>query len=372
MNLFGGQVRGLIAGLFKVLALACLLIVAGSEVGRAAVLERFRVGGWAGNAYSDSGGRLATCVAAARYKSGNTLYVQVDTSYRWAIGSSAPDWTLRIGSDVPLRFRIDGGAWQRGTAKATAMNLARMKMPDGGYIISRFRRGRSLYVDYGSKTYEFRLTGTSRLMKRMATCIDQNTARYGASPAAGDVTADSSASPDNAGTQPTESSAPRAAVDPAVTLEATQALFNLIGEAGLSGLRIVPEEQRSDNYKGLHAVAGNDARIVVAHIFQPGGYTSESDLMALVVADSRTNCQGTFSSGTEEVTSNGKQLLTSYCDCKGPDRHLFERTAIVKRKAGGVYVYSVANTRSKTDGGKALAPDLTASAFYSAAASAAN
>lgn len=360
-------------GFYRSLVLAGLFFLLAAGSGRAAVVETFRLGGWKGSAYTDdTTGRFSNCVASAQYRSGITLLVQVDTTYNWAIGFSAPNWNMKVGDDIRLQYRIDGGAWQQGTAKAAAVNLARMQMPPNGYIIKRFRRGRTLYVYDGTNNYQFRLTGTSKLMARLARCVDRNSARYGAAPGMGSA-ASSGASGGLGQTQPVQPTTP-AAPDPQLAVEATQALFNLMGSAGLSGLKLIPGGQREENYKGLHAVAGDDARKLVAHIFAPGSYTNENELMSLIVADSQKTCgNGSFSSSTERVTVGGKAVFTSRCTCQEGDHELIERVAVVKRNAGGLFVYGVSDTYIGEGGGAPVSPpELTDAAFNSAAATAAN
>jgi len=361
--------------LVRLLVAAGAALLFGLASAQAAIVENFRLGGWNASAFTDDqSGRFSTCVASATYKSGITLYVQVDTTYNWAIGFSAPHWNMEVGSDIPLQYRIDRGAWQSGVAKATSKDLARMQMPQGGYIITRFRRGRTLYVYDGANNYQFRLTGTSRLMARLAKCVEQNIARYGAAPGAGDVAAAPAQgglgnnAPAKATTTPSTS-----ANDPQLAVEATQALFNLMGSAGISGLKLIPDGQRTEDLNGLHAVAADDARTLVAHIFPAGSYTSEEELMSLAVADSQKSCtEGSFSSGTERITEGGRQLYTSYANCETGDHQLIERIAILKRGAGGVFVYGVADTYVGEGGGAPVSPpELTDPDFYAAAAGAA-
>ncbi|WP_422374927.1 hypothetical protein [Roseibium sp.] len=356
----------------KLLVIACLTLFAGLASAKAAIVENFRLGGWNGSAFTDDqSGRFSTCVASATYKSGITLYVQVDTSYNWAIGFSAPHWNMPVGSDIPLQYRIDRGGWQSGVAKATSKDLARMQMPEGGYIITRFRRGRTLYVYDGAYNYEFRLTGTSRLMARLAKCVEQNTARYGVAPGV------ANAAPAQGGlgqTAPAQSNNASSTVgDPQLTVEATQALFNLMGNAGISGLQLKPDGQREEDLKGLHAVAANEARTLVAHIFPAGSYTSEEELMSLSVADSQKSCaEGSFSSSTERVNQGGRDLYISHANCEAGDFQLIERVAILKRAAGGIFVYGVADTYVGEGGGAPVSPpELTDATFYSAVAAAA-
>jgi len=360
-------------GFYRLLVLAGMALVLATGNGSAGVVERFRLGSWNGSAYTDDAtGRFSNCVASANYRSGIMLLVQVDTTYNWAIGFSAPHWNMKVGDDIPLQYRIDRGAWQQGTAKATSKNLARMQMPPNGYIIKRFRRGRTLYVYDGTSNYQFRLTGTSKLMARLARCVDKNSVRYGAAPGMGSAGLPTPGASGGLGqSQPAQPATP-AAPDPKLAVEATQALFNLMGSAGLSGLKLIQEDQREDNYKGLHAVAGDEARKLVAHIFAPGSYTDENELMSLIVADSQKTCgNGNFSSGTQRVTAGGKEIFASRCACEQGDHELVERVAIVKRNAGGLFVYGVSDTFIGEGGGNPVSPPELADADFNAAAAAA-
>jgi hypothetical protein len=355
---------------------AGFLLLGSFGPGHAAVVDSFRIGSWNGSAFTDDQtGAFTTCVASANYRSGITLYVQVDTTYNWAIGFSAPHWNMKVGADIPLQYRIDRGAWQSGVAKATSKDLARMQMPQGGYIITRFRRGRMLYVRDGTYDYQFRLTGTSRLMARLAKCVERNIARHGANPGAG--TAAATRPQGGLGQSvPAKEEAPASpsAADPQLAIEATQALFNLMGSAGLSGLKLIPDGQREEDLNGLYAVAADPARTLVAHIFPPGSYQSEEELMALIVADSQKKCaEGRFSSGSERINENRKAIYTSYANCEAGDFQLIERVAIVPRKAGGVFIYGVADTYVGEGGGAPVSPpELTDPDLYSAIATAAD
>ena len=361
--------------LFRVLAIVSLFIAGAAGQATAATVESFRSGGWSGSAFTDDqSGLFSTCVASATYRSGITLYVQVDTTFSWAIGFSSPNWNMEVGADIPLQYRIDRGDWQQGTAKATSKDLARMQMPQGGYIITRFRRGRTLYVYDGTHNYEFRLTGTSRLMARLAQCVERNSAKYGAAPGMADTTESAPSGGLGQSAPAQDNTASSATNDPQLAVEATQALFNLMGSTGQSSLKLIPDGQREEDLNGLHAVAADDARTLVAHIFTPGSYSSESELMSLIIGDSQKACaEGSFSSGTDRITESGKELYTSYANCEAGDYQLKERVAILKREAGGIFVYGVADTYVGEGGGEPISPpDLSDTAFYGAAAAAAD
>ncbi len=335
-------------------------------------VDRFRLGGWLGDAYvDDANNRFSSCVASAQYRSGIAMSVQVDGNYNWFIGFSSSSWNMTVGQTIPLQYRIDRGAWQQATGEVRTATMVRIQMPANGYLVHRFRRGRLLQVFDGSNTYEFRLTGTSKLMARLGRCVEINSARFGVTPTPSAPAPGTSAPSRPGGAQPGGSQT--APASPALQVEATQALFNLMTQAGLSGLKLIPDQDREDSLKGLYAVAKKDGRTVVAHIFEKGGYASEQDLMAQIIADSAKNCEGSFQSGTEQTSEGGKQLFTSYAHCTSGDTDLVERVAIVPRAAGGIFIYGISDTYTGTaDGPTVSPPELTDPDFYRAAAEAAN
>ncbi|ADZ71733.1 hypothetical protein [Polymorphum gilvum] len=328
-------------------------------------VDSFKTGNWNGNAYvDDATGKFASCVASVSYVNGITLSVQVDGSYNWFLGFSSPNWTLKVGSSFTLSYRIDRGDWRQGTATVIDATLARMPMPADGYIITRFRRGQAMFIHDGQRSYDFRLTGTSRLMARLADCVRVNAARYGAGPAiAGAAPPEQPAQEDDGG---------EAAPDPKLQIEATQALFNLMGKARLSGLSFIDEDDRTEDYQGVHAVAGNAARLLAAHIFEEGDYASEQQLMAAMISDSAKTCEGAFQSGSQRRSVDGASLLTGFSRCVGDARSLEERYVVAPRGKGGVYVFAVADTRITAGEGAPLAPyPLDDETLFAAAAAAA-
>ena len=249
------------------LILLCLgFFLALSSITQARIVESFSVRGWRGDAFvNDQTGNFDSCVAIAKYRSGISMSVQVDANYNWWIGFSAPGWTMTPDEKIPLQFRIDRGDWQQGTATAVSKELARMPMPADGYIITRFRRGRTLYVYDGTHNYQFRLTGTSRLMARLARCVEKNASLHGAE----------TTPPQNQTQAGLGNKTDAAASNPELQVEATQVIFNLMGRLSVSGLDLVDAEAREEDLKAIHAFARNDARSIAVHIRTPGSYETE-------------------------------------------------------------------------------------------------
>lgn len=330
----------------------------------ARIVESFRLGGWNGDAFvDDSTGLFNSCVAIAKYRSGISMSVEVDSNYNWWIGFSAPNWSMTTGEKIALNYRIDRGEWQSGVAEAISPQLARMEMPADGYIVRRFRRGRTLYVSDRTNDYQFRLTGTSKLLARLARCVKQNVARHGAGPGL----ARSGAQPPAASPEPKPGAV--AVEDPQLQIEATQNLFNLMGQTGMTGLKLIADADRADEFKGLHAVAGNDQRTIVAHIFSEEQYENQTEVMAQLIFDAAKNCEGDFQSGFSADSIDGDELFAGRSSCAAGDVEISERYAIRARSSGGIVLFGVSETSVGEGGGEASAPkaELSDDMFHRAA-----
>jgi hypothetical protein len=336
----------------------CVFAAAMATPANARIVDSFKLGAWRGDAFvSDQTGKFDSCVAIARYRNNISMSVQVDANYSWWIGFSAPGWTMTPGEKIGLRYRIDRGSWQQGTAVAVSKELARLPMPAGGYIIKRFRRGRVLTVHDGVNTYRFKLSGTSRLLARLATCVQKNAGIYGTAPAASGSSGDSTGNAANAtspfGNRPGE---------PELIVEASQALFNLMGHLDVRGINLRNEKNRKRSLKGIHAVATNDERTLVAHIFGPGRFKSEQAVLTSVIAEAAKNCEGDFSSGTGSRKFGGATLFYGNSTCLAGDVEVIEYYAITKRQVGGIYAFGISDTEVGEGGGSPSGPPVSVSA----------
>lgn len=331
-----------------------------SIVAEARIVESFNVRGWRGDAFvSDKTGQFDSCVAIAKYRSQISMSVQVDSNYNWWIGFSAPGWTMTPGENIPLSYRIDRGAWQQGTAVAISAELARMPMPAGGYIITRFRRGRILTVSDKSNTFKFRLTGTSRLLARLARCVDKNSKRYGVGPSAS-----STPSPQPSPSSSSQAPAVAATVtsDPKLVIEATQALFNVMGNLGIRGVNFQHESNRKKALKNIHAIAANEHRTLAAHVYPSGKYETEKVILANIISEAAKTCEGDFSSGTGTQNTDGSTLHFGQSSCNAGDVATIEHYAITARSRGGVFVYAISDTEVGEGGGAPTAPAVKVNA----------
>ena len=249
--------------MFKLLAKTCLVFAAFTAPSFAGSVESFKVGAWNGEAFvSDQDGSFLSCIATANYRNGISLSIQIDETYGWVLGFGSPHWNLTPGNNFTMQYRIDRSAWFSATATTATPKLVTMPMPYDPSMITRFRRGNKMQVYDGSYTYDFRLTGTSRVIARLSKCVDYHVARSNASKGFGANTAQNQPSV----SQPTPSVPSTAAPNLAETtitndnnqahqLEATQKMFALIGYAGLSDIKLIPSDQLEEELTGYHALA---------------------------------------------------------------------------------------------------------------------
>jgi hypothetical protein len=365
--------------MFKLLAKTCLTLVAFSVPSFAGSVETFKVGAWSGEAFvSDQDGSFLSCIATANYRNGISMSIQIDKTYGWVLGFGSPQWNLTPGHTFTMQYRIDRSAWFSATATTSTPKLVTMPMPYDPSMISRFRRGNKLYVYDGSYTYDFRLTGTSRVVSRLSKCVDLHAARSNAAQGLG---------ANNAQNQPADSqpspsvSAPTAAApelaettitndnDPALQLEATQKMFALIGYAGLSDIKLIPSDQLEEDLTGYHAVAEGNARLLVTHIVSNSAAMSENQLIESSITAEEKKCEGDFESSSGRKTSGGTKIHIGEIRCIEGDFELHERYVIAPRGKGGYYFIGTRDEYMGEGGGAPRSPadKLDDKAFQSAA-----
>lgn len=368
--------------MFKLLAKTCLMLVAFSVPSFAGSVETFRVGAWNGEAFvSDQDGSFLSCIATANYRNGISMSIQIDETYGWVLGFGSPHWNLTTGNQFTMQYRIDRSAWFSATATTATPKLVTMPMPYDPTMISRFRRGNKLYVYDGSYTYDFRLTGTSRVVARLSKCVDYHVARTNASKGFGTSTAQSQPSVSQPAPAAPTATAPATAApnlaettitndnDPALQLEATQKMFALIGYAGLSDIKLIPSDQLEEELTGYHAVAEGNARLLVTHIVSNSAAMSESQLIESSIAAEEKKCEGDFESSSGRKTSDGTKIHVGEIRCTEGDFELHERYVIAPRGKGGYYFIGTRDEYMGEGGGAPRSPTdkLDDKAFQTAA-----
>ncbi len=395
------------AGLFQQISGAVLatMLVAGSllctsATSQAKVVERWRTGYWTGEAdVDDASGAFELCLAQATYRNGLTLSIQVDGGYNWFIGLSASSWKLRLKSRIPISYRLQEGKWEKGFAVVVRPDMARLPMLPDSFLSDHMQTADAFFIDDGQQVYDFRLQDMAALMARLQRCVDFNGAglqdNLGAvdasptGPAAplpapgqvsGPASAQAPATP--ASVNPAASAAVAPAEGPAINTrdpetpeqlaaEATDLLRRFENIAGLRGFTLTPEARRTAEFKGVHAVASGEKRILAAHIFPEFRSSKAVSLMSAMISDSAKKCEGSFSSGSEQRSFGGISLLSGYSTCDSNKLTLNERYAIMPRKEGGVFVVSVTDSTIKSRGQESGPTPFSDTQLYSALAEAA-
>lgn len=352
--------------MFRLLVKTCLTLMAFTIPSYAGSVERFKVGAWSGEAFvSDQDGSFLSCTATANYRNGISMSIQIDETYGWVLGFGSPHWNLTAGNTFTMQYRIDRSTWFSATATTVTPKLVTMPMPYDPSMISRFRRGNKLFVYDGSYTYDFRLTGTSRVVARLSKCVDLHAARSNAAKGLGannaqnqpavsqpapSVSAPSAGAPDLAENTVTNDN------NPAHQLEATQKMFALIGYAGLSDIKLIPSDQLEEDLTGYHAVAEGNARLLVTHIVPNNTSMSESQLIETSVAAEEKKCQGDFESSSGRKTSDGIKIHVGEIRCTEGDFELHERYVITPRVKGGYYFIGTRDEYVGEGGGAPKSP----------------
>lgn len=185
-NAFNGIIRAFVYSNTIALAVVLGAFFCADTGAEARQVEPFRSGPWTGGVYvDDDTGRFASCMASATYRSGMTMYVLVDRDLEWEFGFHSERWDLDVGREVPFPYRIDRAGWRQAVARAVEPNVVGIPMPADGTVISQFRRGRTMEIFDGVRSYFFDLKGTSRLLPALAECAAFRLALESGGPALG-------------------------------------------------------------------------------------------------------------------------------------------------------------------------------------------
>ena len=151
------------------LAVGLALVSAANAAGP---ISPFRLGIWAGGAYTDDNtGSFSHCAASVPYKSGITMAVAVNRSFGWTMGFYDPQWTLVQNSQIPIELHFDGGAAVDVFGTAIKSNLVVVAMPDNSRLINAFRFAYQMNAMSQGRFFLFNLPSTSKLMVQLVDCV---------------------------------------------------------------------------------------------------------------------------------------------------------------------------------------------------------
>lgn len=141
----------------------------------------FQAGTWPGTiVYDDKSGEFQDCYITSDYKSGITLYFQIDYDQTFHIAFTHPDWRLTVGDEFKIGLAVDS-LWS-GTYSAYAYdtNAVDVKFELPGDLLDALRYGSVMRVNAQADSFSFRLEGTKTALQQLRQCYVEN-ARAGTS-----------------------------------------------------------------------------------------------------------------------------------------------------------------------------------------------
>jgi S1-C subfamily serine protease len=168
--------------------LAVVALIAGlspSAAGSSLKLVReFRSGAWAVGVYADDNtGAFTFCMGASPDRRDVVMSVALDQNYGWGLVFSADRWLLSRNMDIPVRIRIDTGAWFDTNAIVLTRRSVYVPVSQDKDLLELFRHGHVLQLYDGGNLY-FDLAGTRQLMADLAACVAAELARQAPAAAA--------------------------------------------------------------------------------------------------------------------------------------------------------------------------------------------
>jgi len=273
-------------------------------------LSHFTSGLWTGGAYgNDSTGQFTSCIASASYRNDIVMYVLVSGNFDWELGFSSSNWNMEIGERIQLKYRFDNGRWNAATAQVIVNNQVRLPMPADGYIVTRFRRSRTLEIAAGDQKYFFDLSGTSKLLPVLVSCVERNLESQQAR----------SAPATQKGQQGTSGRGDEFFNDAELTLEATRVLSNFLLAANLSEAALVDHKQIQSNISLMHAAAVGPSSMSFALVMPKIEEARTDEFMAIWLRDFSSKCGGKFISGIAQDSISASASKEGFAACQNSD-----------------------------------------------------
>jgi len=155
------------------MALCAIMLAAGSEPAAArGPINPIRIGNWVGGSFTnDQTGQFSHCVVTAHYGSGVDMHVSVTAGGEWLLGFSHPNWSLIVGKSMPVDLTFDGSGPVRVYALPKTRQFAVIGMPIDGELIRAFRAAQIMTAYAEGSRFQFKLTGTSRMLPALVDCV---------------------------------------------------------------------------------------------------------------------------------------------------------------------------------------------------------
>jgi hypothetical protein len=301
-------------------AAAMGIALSSSHADAAQMGSGFKIGNWAGAAYSSNETkRFSHCAAHATYKHGVALFFMVNRDYQWAVAFSSPAFSMPKGQTIKVRIALDESDADLVDAYVIDHTFMRVNLVANGELFKRFMRGNILRLFGSDQQYSFALQDTAKLLPQLLNCVKGRM-----NPA-----------PLQAQSAPLKQPDAVPAGKPDLRAEVTSLAANLLSEAGVKGFRIdTPSASDGGNKTDVTWTApGITGGLVV--LLDPA-IKRPSDATPRLISVAAEKCKGKFASGAMPE-ENGAARVFSSCQIGDGDPVMgFYLT--ISRSAGGHYV----------------------------------
>ncbi len=145
-------------------ATALVLVSAG-----ASAQGNFSYGAWKGRAFATDGA-FTHCAMSAKYRSGVQMLFAITRDYNLNMGFAHQDWTLPVGRNFPVSYRIDRRAAKQAPGRVVNPKQFVIDLPDRNAIFREFRSGKTLRMVIPGRTFRMSLKGTSGALNKLLAC----------------------------------------------------------------------------------------------------------------------------------------------------------------------------------------------------------
>ncbi len=334
------------------LALAC------AEADAAQIGKSFQVGNWRGGAFaSDRTKRFTHCAASSSYKNGVGVLFMVTGNYRWAIGFTSDNFSVRPDSTVKLALSLDGAAPTLVEAYAIDSNFLRVSLDPKASLFRRFKAAHFLELRAKDLSYKFALTDTSRMLPQLLQCV---TERVKPTPMQADENRQvaSATERQTSGVRSGSSSAYETSRD-VLRAEATSVMANLLSEAGINGFRLVPGT--SENGVPVDVIWASPVAKGAMFIVTDKDVRRPRDMNAKLIAVAAESCKGKFAlTATPETDSSSAARVVTGCQVGQKATTTYYLT--LPRQKGGHYVFATFSD-DDSEPAKEVERDIRSAAF---------
>jgi hypothetical protein len=311
--------------------LAGVFLAAGAA-DAAGPFRTFQMGLWSGGAWTnDQTGAFSHCAASVPYQSGITMFAAINRSYSWSLGFGDPRWTLAPKTQIPIELNFDAGPVFNVFGTVIAPTLVGVPMPDNSKLINTFRYSTQMNALAQGQVFTFNLTGTSRIMVQLASCVRTELALETTQPSRTAV-----AVPQAPAVPPQGPIASQEA-----QLEEMQLATNFLLAARLSSARVLARSEMPTELASFGAAWKADDALGGVKVFLPRpGLTGLEIASDLIGTDSKT-CKGRFASARSSELVDSDVVFRAATSCGESENERSAQYFIAPRPKGGFVAFMV-------------------------------